>query len=154
MLKHFSVEELQVLAHDLSVDWDSLPGAAKPKKTLELISYLARHDKLSSLTALLRSSRPRVNWPGLPAGAVVKVEFDYSVEGMSERGEASLQGRASLSWELEADDYFDEGMAASEAAASTASHFYVFELEKKGAFNLKDITISIKNLAWDWNVRD
>lgn len=154
MLKHFSLEELQVLAHDLSVDWEMLPGESKPKKTLELINYVVRYDRLSSLTTLLRDVRPSAEWPGLPSGTVISIEYSYSVEGNSELGEVFLEGQGASSWDLKEDQYFDQGMAISEAMASTASHFYLFELEKKGAYHIHDITISIHSLKWYWNVSD
>lgn len=61
--EHFSLEEMQLLAFDLSVDWEVLPGATKPLKIQSLIMHLARQKRLDDLIQLIHEARPNAEWP-------------------------------------------------------------------------------------------
>jgi hypothetical protein len=65
IVKHFSMEEIETLAFDLSIDWDELPGNAKSSKAQALLAYLARRKRLSDLLTLLREERPKIDWPDI-----------------------------------------------------------------------------------------
>ena len=67
MLATFSIDEMQVLAFDLSVDWDSLAGNTKPLKSQSLIMHLTHRGRLQDLVDILCEERPNVDWPDLPS---------------------------------------------------------------------------------------
>ena len=54
LVELFDPEELEMLAFDLSVDWDELAGGTKSRKVQSFIMYLARRGQLESLLTLLR----------------------------------------------------------------------------------------------------
>ncbi len=47
--KCYSLDELRILCFDLSVDFDILSGTNKQTKSLELIEYLDRRNRLPNL---------------------------------------------------------------------------------------------------------
>ncbi len=65
MAQHFDLEELEMLAFDLGVDWDELKGATKSNKLFHLLRYLDRHGRLTELEAILQEKRPNYVWQGL-----------------------------------------------------------------------------------------
>jgi hypothetical protein len=58
----FKLEELEILASDLGIDWDELSGTTKSKKVLELIKYLQQRNYLDNLMVYLHNSRPNTDW--------------------------------------------------------------------------------------------
>lgn len=66
IVDYFTLNELQILSFDLSVDWDRLEGPTIEQKTQALISYLNRRGELSTLVDLLREERPNVDWLSIP----------------------------------------------------------------------------------------
>lgn len=67
IIEHFDLEELEILAFDLLVDWNSLLGEGRQTKTQSLISFMARRGRLNDLLALLQEMRPQVNWTTSPS---------------------------------------------------------------------------------------
>ncbi len=63
IVTHFDLEELQMVAFALSVDWDELKGTTKSLKTIALIRYVDRRGEIEPLLDLLRHERPVVRWP-------------------------------------------------------------------------------------------
>jgi hypothetical protein len=146
VIRHYNLEELKILAHDLSVDWDSIPGESKMLKVKELIDYMDRRNSLSELTRELRRGRPNVNWPGYPKGSIVEIKFDYEVYGSTYVGEPILDTGEAILYHAIEGDYFDEGLAFAEAIAFVTDHVYVFEVEKEGKGGISEIHVSISNL--------
>lgn len=60
---HFSLEELQILSFDLSIDYDHLVGEIKPIKIISLLLYALRNGRIPALMNLLKEYRPNVLWP-------------------------------------------------------------------------------------------
>ena len=54
----FTTSELQLLAHDLGVDFDEITGQTRLMKSLNLVEYLSRRDRLAHLLAAVRRMRP------------------------------------------------------------------------------------------------
>lgn len=144
--KHYNLDELRLLAAELSVDWDSIPGQTKQIKLLELVEYLDRRKELGKLISVIKRERPNVDWPGFPAGTRIDIRFDYFAFGKTEDGiELASEGRGGQVDDLDA-DYFDDGIAFAAAMEFIAHHFYTFEAEKEGYFNISAMTISITNM--------
>ena len=57
LIKHFSPDELRLLAQEVGVDYDNLPGESKQRKALELVLYFERRGGLASLVAAVRRAR-------------------------------------------------------------------------------------------------
>lgn len=55
ILAHFSLEDLQSLAEDLSIDWDQLDAGAKREKTRSLLQYAYRRNRINDLVLLMRN---------------------------------------------------------------------------------------------------
>ena len=60
---HFDMDELQMVAFALGVDWDELKGTTKSLKTVALIHHLDRRGGLNDLLGLLGEERPSIAWP-------------------------------------------------------------------------------------------
>jgi hypothetical protein len=144
--RHYNIEELRLLAAELLVDWDSIPGESKQIKILELIGYLNRRKEISKLLAIIRKERPNVEWPGFPAGRKIDIQFNYTATGKTEDGmEIFDEGNGLQVADLHA-DYFDDGIAFAAAMEGTAYHFYTFKVEKENLTNISEMTISITNM--------
>lgn len=63
---HFDMDELQMVAFALGVDWDELKGATKSLKTVALIQHIDRRDEMSDLLTLLGEERPTLALPIIP----------------------------------------------------------------------------------------
>ena len=70
----FNIEELQTIAFDLRLDWDSLPGAAKPGKVIALLRTVARQNLWERLHGRLVETQPTISWPSPAALAA----FDWA----------------------------------------------------------------------------
>ncbi|MCB0034193.1 MAG: hypothetical protein KDE51_09245 [Anaerolineales bacterium] len=154
MIKSFSLGELRLLANDLSVDWETLPGESKAIKTHEFILYLDRRERVGQLMALLHRERPKANWPGYPPGTRIEMYFDYQAFGKPVDGEEFFtEGMSQVYFTIDEDNsYFDEGFGYSEAMRSVMDYIYTFELEKKGFFSAAELSVTIKNLRWSWDL--
>ena len=60
--QYFTLEEIQALCFDLSVDFDHLTGANRPLKIQSLITYLEHRQRLPDLLGRLKQQRPLVDW--------------------------------------------------------------------------------------------
>ncbi len=56
----FDLNDLQDLAFQLNIDWDSLPGVAKPGKARALLQHCEKHSLLTRLQSLMRLARPNL----------------------------------------------------------------------------------------------
>ncbi|MCB8986072.1 MAG: hypothetical protein H6659_19740 [Ardenticatenaceae bacterium] len=146
IIQHYSLGELRILAHDLSTDWEELPGETKSLKVKELIDYFARRNLLQALNRQLQLDRPNVNWPGFPSGSMAQVDFEYKAAGRTQDGRPFEQaGKASIVRDIEG-EYYDDGLAFAEAVNFTADHVYIFEVEKIGSMGISEFHVSIYNL--------
>ncbi|MCA9999505.1 MAG: hypothetical protein KDE56_27265, partial [Anaerolineales bacterium] len=59
----YSLEELELLCKDLSLDYENLPGETRIGKTLSLVQHAQRHSYLLELITTCSRQRPRVDWP-------------------------------------------------------------------------------------------
>lgn len=66
---YFSDAELQVLAHDLGVDYEELAGDTKSAKAIQLIQTVARRGTIIDLVELCRRERPDANWNAVGVAA-------------------------------------------------------------------------------------
>jgi tetratricopeptide (TPR) repeat protein len=66
VVEYFDLEELKIIASDMALDWDELPGERKTAKSQALIRHLAHCGRLADLVALLCEERPDVDWPDVP----------------------------------------------------------------------------------------
>ena len=66
MDQYFSQEEIILLCLDLGIDYEHLPGQAKPMKIHNLILHLTRRDYLTNLIELCRQLRPKASWSDPP----------------------------------------------------------------------------------------
>ena len=78
MEKYYSLDELRTLCFDLDLDYESLPGDAKPQKVRELITHCQRNDIINELLKSLRESRPSAPWPKAPKLSSSKLSHLYS----------------------------------------------------------------------------
>lgn len=62
LVAYFSAEELQAVAFDLGIDWETLSGDTKITKAGDLIQHAARNDKIVDLVNAARTARPNVDW--------------------------------------------------------------------------------------------
>lgn len=71
LVTYFNAEELQAMAFDLGIDWETLSGDTKITKSGELIEQAARNDKIVDLVNACRAARPNVDWnaAGIAAAA-------------------------------------------------------------------------------------
>lgn len=56
----FDLNDIQELAFQLDIDWDSLAGDAKPGKARALVRHCEKHDLLPKLQSLMRLARPNL----------------------------------------------------------------------------------------------
>lgn len=62
LAKAFSLDEIETLCADLSIDFEDLGGEGKRGKARELIDYLDRRGRLNELVNLCEAQRPNVSW--------------------------------------------------------------------------------------------
>jgi len=62
LVKHFDVEELDLLCFDLDIEFGGLPGKSKKGKTKELITHLERRGQITQLIRVGKQKRPDVSW--------------------------------------------------------------------------------------------
>lgn len=62
LVKYFNLAELNVLAVDLGIDYENLPGETINEKGMELVLYCERHGHLAALVDRLHQLRPQVSW--------------------------------------------------------------------------------------------
>ncbi len=60
--KRCNIPELRTFCFDLDIDHENLPGDTKIEKAIGLVSYLARHNRLSDLVELGQKRRPDITW--------------------------------------------------------------------------------------------
>lgn len=71
----FNLEELEILATGLGIDWDHLAGRTKPDKINSLLHYAGRHRQVPALVERLRLERPPAeDWPDPLAGLSTTIE--------------------------------------------------------------------------------
>ncbi|MCC6601598.1 MAG: hypothetical protein IT327_00220 [Anaerolineae bacterium] len=63
LIDRFNDGELRTLAHDLGVDYESLPDNGKANKARELVEFLERRNQILELVKLGKELRPNVKWP-------------------------------------------------------------------------------------------
>lgn len=63
---YFSLDEIRTINFNMGIDYDSIPGEAKPAKIRELLIILGRQGKLQELLGLVNRYRPNANWPPMP----------------------------------------------------------------------------------------
>lgn len=56
----FDTNDLEDIAFQLDIDWDSLPGAAKPGKARALVRHCEKHGLIAKLKGLMRLARPNL----------------------------------------------------------------------------------------------
>ncbi len=62
LVDRFDDGELRDLCFDLGIDYESLPGKGKSDRARELIAHLERRDGIPRLLAVVRRSRPEIDW--------------------------------------------------------------------------------------------
>jgi len=60
LVDYFNDEELRDLAFELTIDYESLPGAGKSGKARELVAFAERHGRFAEVVALVHRLRPGV----------------------------------------------------------------------------------------------
>ncbi|MCB9420172.1 MAG: CHAT domain-containing protein [Ardenticatenaceae bacterium] len=60
--QHFTLEEIQGLCFDLSVEFEHLAGSTRPLKIQNLIAHLGQRQRLPDLLHWLKQQRPQVDW--------------------------------------------------------------------------------------------
>ncbi len=70
LVDYFSEDELRTLCFDLRVDYDDLRGSNKTKKVVNLISHLARLERMEELIDLSQAARPNAPWEDLRTAAL------------------------------------------------------------------------------------
>ena len=75
LVLHFSLGELRSLCQDLGVGYEELGGETKDSKSLALIEYLNRRNRLVELVVAAQRERPQVAWEsgstGTPQAQVI-----------------------------------------------------------------------------------
>lgn len=62
--ERFNLEELRSLCFEIGdVDYDDLPGSGAKDKARELVTFLARRNRLTDLLNIGRRTRPDIDWP-------------------------------------------------------------------------------------------
>ncbi|MCZ7667255.1 MAG: hypothetical protein M5U34_08600 [Chloroflexi bacterium] len=59
---HFNLGEIIYLCHDLDINFEDLDGNTLTLKTVSLIEYCQRHEKIDDLRVHLQNLRPNVIW--------------------------------------------------------------------------------------------
>ncbi len=67
---HFSDAELQILAHDLGVDYEELADQTKSAKIVHLIQAAARRSAILDLITRCQAERPNADWGAIHAAAM------------------------------------------------------------------------------------
>jgi hypothetical protein len=60
LVDYFNDEELRDLAFELTIDYESLPGAGKSGKARELVAFAERHGRFAEVVELVQRLRPGV----------------------------------------------------------------------------------------------
>lgn len=63
IVQSFNLDDLQLLASDLSVAYDDLPHDTRSEFAEALIGYCHRNGRLPALLTLCRNQRPHITWP-------------------------------------------------------------------------------------------
>ncbi len=61
---HFNLSELRTLMFELGINFEDIEGDSISSKSVELMRYVRRNNKIPSLLEKLKSVRPNVQWPG------------------------------------------------------------------------------------------
>lgn len=69
LVEYFDEDELETLCFDLRVDFEDLEGENKTQRTVSLILYLARANRIDELIELCSELRPNVPWSELRTAA-------------------------------------------------------------------------------------
>jgi hypothetical protein len=85
----FSLDELQIICFDLSLEYENLKGDTKQMKVIEIISYCERYDRVSELLEMVQKARPGLSLPiasktelqEAAAPIYLTVEVDGKIEG-------------------------------------------------------------------------
>lgn len=65
IIAHFNINELQELAFELGIDYETIAGTEKNSKTREFILFCSRRDLVEELITKLKDARPTIDWPSL-----------------------------------------------------------------------------------------
>lgn len=84
LTKNFSLDDLQVLASELEIEWLALPGEQKAMKSYSLVTELAENGRLADLFLLLAEEKPHINWRSMFAGAVCDEAVQKYIEHVSD----------------------------------------------------------------------
>ena len=68
----FDESELRTLCFDLKIDYEALPPGSKLDKARELVALCLRDSHIGELVSLCESARPKVDWRGMMATAVLR----------------------------------------------------------------------------------
>ncbi len=61
LIRYFSEAELQMLAFNLNIDYENLPGHTKAERARELIAYVDRQGRLNELVTQINVLRPNAD---------------------------------------------------------------------------------------------
>ena len=60
---HFDLSEIRLLAYDLGLDYDEIPGETKTPKTQNILEAMLRRGRLNELIDAVAVERPNIMWP-------------------------------------------------------------------------------------------
>ena len=73
LVEAFNESELQTLCFDLKLDYEALPPGSKLDKARELVALCLREERIAELISLCESARPKIDWRGMMATAVLQL---------------------------------------------------------------------------------
>jgi hypothetical protein len=62
LVERFSLEELKVLAVDVGAKWDNLSGDTLIARSVSLVAWAERNERLLPLLVAVATARPGVDW--------------------------------------------------------------------------------------------
>lgn len=88
-LEKFNLEDLDRLSFELGIDFENITGSTRDSKARNLILYAKRRGKISQLTSLIDSSRPKLARQRQKLSASYRE--DKSIRGLVQEAQDSLQ---------------------------------------------------------------
>lgn len=79
--EHFDLSEIKEICFNLDIEFENLSGTTRKEKSIELVEYFHKHNKLQKLIDYCIQQRPLVNWGSKtlsqPVHELEKLNFEF-----------------------------------------------------------------------------